>query len=96
MSFHDQEDVSRRAAFAAAAVGQRFVAAPITPIVLHHSQHITVLLHPIAIVARVLSLSPTRTAESLSRELEIARHLGEHGGPAVVPSKSYPAGPHFS
>jgi aminoglycoside phosphotransferase (APT) family kinase protein len=95
MSLHEDEDVSRRAASAAAAVGQRFVATPIIPFVLHHSQHITVLLHPIAIVARVLSLSPARTAESLSRELEIARHLGERGAPVVLPSQSYPAGPHF-
>jgi aminoglycoside phosphotransferase (APT) family kinase protein len=95
MSLHDDEDISRRAASAAATVGKRFVAAPITPLVLHHSQHITVLLHPIAIVARVLPPSPTRTAESLSRELEIARHLGERDAPVVLPSQSHPAGPHF-
>ena len=95
MSFHDKEDVSRRAACAAAAVGQCFVATPITPVILHHSQHITVHLEPIAIVARVLPLGPTRTAEALTRELEIVRHLGERGAPVVMPSPTYPAGPHF-
>jgi aminoglycoside phosphotransferase (APT) family kinase protein len=95
MSFHDKKDVSRRAASAAAAVGQHFVAAPITPVVLRHSQHVIVLLRPAAIVARVLSLSPTRTAEALSGELEIVRHVGERGASVVMPSHTYPAGPHF-
>jgi hypothetical protein len=76
MSLHEDEDASRRAASAAAAVGQRFVAVPIIPVVLHHSQHSIVVLHPLTIAARVLSLGPTRTAASLSRELEMARHLG--------------------
>jgi predicted nuclease with RNAse H fold len=95
MSFSDEDDVSRRAASAAATVAGRFLAAPITPAALHHSRHITVLLHPIATVARVLPLSQTRTAEALNRELEIARHLAKRGEPVVTPSETYPAGPHL-
>jgi hypothetical protein len=67
----------------------------VDPLLLHHSHHISVLLPPVATVARMLVCTEEDVVERLSRELAIARHLSERQAPIVVPSSRYPAGPHF-
>ncbi|WP_407177476.1 phosphotransferase [Bradyrhizobium sp. STM 3562] len=90
----DEADIPHRAALAAAIVAARFTAARVEPVILHQSRHITVLLRPLAIVARVVVVNSGLCIEALNRELQIARHLGARGAPIVRSSQAYPAGPH--
>ena len=63
-------------------------------VLLHHSQHITVLWPSVDTVARIV-VSTDDAAERLSRELAVARYLTEKGAPVGPPSAIIPAGPYF-
>jgi hypothetical protein len=63
-------------------------------VLLHHSEHITVLWPSVETVARIV-LSSDDAPERLSRELAVARHLAERMAPIGPPSAMFPAGPHF-
>jgi hypothetical protein len=63
-------------------------------VLLHHSQHITVLWPAVDTVARIV-VSTDDVTERLSRELAVARYLTEKGAPVGPPSAVLPAGPHF-
>jgi hypothetical protein len=65
------------------------------PVVLHRSQHISVLLPSLGIVARMIVDSGNGASDMLCRELSVTRHLCERAAPIVAPSTLYPAGPHF-
>ena len=66
------------------------------PVVLHHSQHVTIRFFPLDVVARVISVKDAAAVEALHRELVVAQHLVEKRAPIVPPTTDLPAGPHFS
>lgn len=90
-----ENDLIRQALRAAREVAGRLGAGHVDPVLLHHSQHISILLPSMATVARILVRTEDRIVERLSRELAVARHLCEREAPIVAPSTLYPAGPHF-
>ena len=59
-------------------------------VLLHHSQHITILWPSVDTVARIV-VSTDDAAERLSRELAVARYLTEKGAPVGPPSAIIPA-----
>jgi Phosphotransferase enzyme family len=70
-------------------------AGQVDPILLHHSQHISVLWPSVETVARIVVCTEDDAAERLSRELAVARYLTERQAPVVPPSPILAAGPHF-
>jgi hypothetical protein len=84
-----------RAMEAASEVAGRIGAGQVDPVLLHHSQHISVLLPSIQTVARIVVCEDDGATERLSRELSVARYLSERRAPIVPPSGCFPAGPHF-
>ena len=89
----DNELISE--AMDAASEVARFVGAGrVEQILLHHSEHVTVLWPSVKTVARIV-LGTEESAELLSRELAVARYLAERRAPIAAPSNILPAGPHF-
>jgi hypothetical protein len=80
---------------AASGVADRIGAGQVDPVLLHHSQHISVLWPSVQTVVRIVVCDEDDATERLSRELSVARHLGERRAPIVPPSERFPAGPHF-
>jgi hypothetical protein len=80
---------------AALHVARQFDIDCIDPIILHHSQHVSIRLFPSNIVARVLPAEQPQVDKQLRRELAIARHLVHKGAPVVGPTTDLPAGPYF-
>jgi hypothetical protein len=68
---------------------------PIDPIILRHSEHISIRLFPSDVVARVLLARRPEAEDRLRRELAVARHLVEKAAPIVSPVTAFSAGPHF-
>jgi phosphotransferase family enzyme len=64
------------------------------PVLLRHSEHISILLPTIGMVARLRSRAEAGAVERLCRELAVARHLAARQAPIVMPSTTHPAGPH--
>ena len=60
-------------------------------VLLHHSQHITVLWPAVDTVARIV-VSTDDVTERLSRELAVARYLTEKGAPLARPARCSPPG----
>jgi hypothetical protein len=67
----------------------------VDPTILHESQHITIGLSPLDIVARVVSADQAEAIRRLNRELAVARHLVEKSAPVIRPTSELPAGPHL-
>jgi hypothetical protein len=88
-----QDELVRRAGWAASEVVRRLGGAPAESVILHRSQHITVHLPAIATVARI-SIDTAANTARLTRELAVARHLASRNAPIVAPSELYPPGPH--
>jgi hypothetical protein len=65
------------------------------PIVLHHSEHLSIRLLPSNIVVRVLTADRPEADKQLRRELAIASHLVQKAAPVVCPTTTPPAGPYF-
>jgi hypothetical protein len=80
---------------AASEVARLIGAGQVTPKLLHHSQHISVLWPSVEIVARIIVCTEEGAAERLSRELAVTRHLTAKRAPVIPPSPILPAGPHF-
>jgi hypothetical protein len=90
-----QAQISIGAMQAAIRVARQFGIDCIEPIILHHSQHVSIRLVPSDVVARVLRVEQPRDEEQLCRELAVARHLVQKAAPVVSPIAEFPAGPHF-
>jgi predicted trehalose synthase len=90
-----QADIAAGAIDAAVGTARRFQAVPIDPVVLHTSQHISIRLFPLDIVARVVSADDPEATSRLAREIEVARYLVGKSAPVVGPSTLLPAGPHI-
>lgn len=86
--------ISTRAVQAAIWVARRLGIDCIDPIILHHSEHVSIRLFPSDVVARVSSPKP-EADKLLRRELQIARHLVRKEAPVVGPIDEFPAGPFF-
>jgi len=86
----------RHAISAATEVARRLGAGTIEPVVLRDSNHVSIRLAPLRVVARVFEISrnPSAVAD-LARELAVARHLAGRAAPVVPPTTELPAGPHF-
>jgi hypothetical protein len=67
----------------------------VDPMILHESQHISIRLCPLDVVARVVSAKEPKAEKKLRRELAVARHLVQKDAPVVGPTTELPAGPHF-
>jgi hypothetical protein len=67
----------------------------VNPTILHQSQHTSIRLAPLDIVARVVPADQAGTIRRLNRELAVVRHLVERSAPVVGPTSELPAGPHF-
>lgn len=89
----DNELISQ-AMEAASEVARSIGVKQVEQVLLHHSQHITVLWPSVDTVARIV-VSTDDATERLSRELAVARYLTEKGAPVGPPSAVLPAGPHF-
>ena len=85
-------DVSE-AVRAAARVADRLGATGVTSRLLHHSNHISLRLEPLPLVARVRRLSHGGETV-LARELAVVEHLAERHAPVAPPWGDAPAGPH--
>jgi hypothetical protein len=90
-----QAQISTRAMQAAIWVARRLGIDCIDPIILHHSQHVSIRLFPSDVVARVLKAKQPEADKLLRRELAIARHLVQKAAPIVGPTADFPAGPYF-
>jgi hypothetical protein len=86
----DQAD----ALLAATETARRLGAGAVDPLVLHESEHISILLRPLGVVARLMRADALQADERLRRELQVAQHLVEKGAPVVAPVTALPAGPH--
>jgi Ser/Thr protein kinase RdoA (MazF antagonist) len=65
------------------------------PMILHHSEHVSIRLSPSDVVVRVRAAERSESEGQLRRELAVARHLVEKAAPAVGPVTDLPAGPYF-
>jgi Ser/Thr protein kinase RdoA (MazF antagonist) len=90
-----QGQISNGAVRAAIWVARQLGIDCIDPIILHHSQHVSIRLFPLDVVARVLRAGQPHGDEQLRRELAVARHLVQKAAPVVGPTTEFPAGPHF-
>jgi Ser/Thr protein kinase RdoA (MazF antagonist) len=80
---------------AAMAVAKRLGAKVRDPAVLRDSNHTSVLLTPLAIVARVVPIAGDPTALArLARELDVAQHLAGKQAPIVPAITALPPGPY--
>jgi hypothetical protein len=95
MTSMSQSELIPKALRAAREVARRLGVGPVDPVFLHRSEHISILLPSIAVVARTLVRTAGGSAERLCRELAVARHISERKAPIVAPSALYPPGPHF-
>jgi hypothetical protein len=66
----------------------------VDPVVLHHSQHVSIRLFPLKVVARVMRMDEPAAEARLRRELAVAGHLVAKGAPVVGTVSELPAGPH--
>jgi len=89
------DDLVSQAMGAASEMAGRIGAGQVDPVLLHHSQHISVLWPRLETVARIVVCAENDAIERLSRELAVARHLSGRRAPIVPPSGRFPAGPHF-
>jgi predicted trehalose synthase len=87
--------ISAGAVHAAIRVARRLGIGPVDPLVLHASQHVSIRLRPLDVVARVAGTQEAGAAARLRRELAVARHLVARSAPVVPPTAEFPAGPHF-
>jgi predicted trehalose synthase len=87
--------ISAEAVQAALSVARRLGVGPVEPLVFHASQHVSIRLHPLDVVARVVRTQEPDATARLRRELVVARHLVERSAPVVPPTTELPAGPHF-
>jgi hypothetical protein len=94
MAAPDQH-VSIRALQAATSVAHRLGVYCVEPMILHHSEHVSIALFPSDIVARVVRAENANAENKLRRELEVVRHLVEKGAPVVAPTTDVFAGPHL-
>jgi Ser/Thr protein kinase RdoA (MazF antagonist) len=90
-----QTRISAGAMEAAVRVAHCLGTGHVDPIILHESQHISVRLFPMDVVARVVRVEEAGIARKLHRELAVTRHLVEKRAPVVSPTTELPAGPHF-
>jgi hypothetical protein len=67
----------------------------VDPTMLRESQHLSIRLFPLDIVARVVCADQVETITRLNRELAVVRHSVERSAPVVGPTSRLPAGPHF-
>jgi hypothetical protein len=89
-----QAQFATRAIQTAIWVARRLGIDCIDPIVLHHSQHVSIRLFPSDVVARVRRAEQPQADKQLRRELAVARHLVQKAAPVVGPTTEFPAGPH--
>jgi hypothetical protein len=89
-----QAQISIEAIQAAIWVARQFGINCSNPVILHHSQHVSIRLFPSDVVARILKAEP-QGEQSLRRELAVAWHLVQKAAPVVGPTTKFPAGPHF-
>ncbi|MBV9456488.1 MAG: aminoglycoside phosphotransferase family protein [Bradyrhizobium sp.] len=75
-------------------MAQRLGVRRVEPVILHVSQHVSVRLFPLNVVARAVSLHDQEAMRRLSREIDIARHLVKSAAPIVGPAVELPPGPH--
>jgi len=87
--------MSSRAIEAAIRLTQRLGVRRVDPVILHESQHVSVRLFPLNVVARAVSIDDREATKWLSREIDIARHLAKSAAPIVGPAAEWPAGPHI-
>ena len=91
-----ENELISQAMEAASEVAGLVGAGQVDPILLHYSQHISVLWPSVETVARIVVCTEDSAAERVSRELAVARHLIERQAPVVPPSPILPAGTAFS
>jgi predicted trehalose synthase len=90
-----QADISARAIEAATRLVRCLGIDRVDPTILHASQHISIRLFPLDIVARVARVDQAGATKRLNRELAVMQHLVEKSAPVVGPTNQLPAGPHF-
>jgi hypothetical protein len=95
MAVDEQAQIRARAKHAVISLAARFGLAPIEPVILHHSQHISIRLLPLDVVARVVRGDEAEAGNKLRRELAVVRHLIRRAAPVVGPITDLPAGPYF-
>jgi hypothetical protein len=88
-------EISDRATQAAIQVARLIGIGWTEPVILHHSEHISIRLFPSDVVARVATAARPDAEDLLQRELAVARHLVERAAPIVGPVTEFPAGPYF-
>jgi hypothetical protein len=82
------QQMASRAVKAAAGIARELHIGPVEPEMLHISQHISIRLHPLELVARMLTAQDAHAQASLSRELV------RKEAPVFAPATTPPPGPH--
>ncbi len=90
-----QAQIPAGAVEAATRLAHRLGIDRVDPGILHKSQHISIRLFPLDIVARVVSLDQAGAIERLNREVAVVQHLVEKSAPVVGLANELPAGPHL-
>jgi Ser/Thr protein kinase RdoA (MazF antagonist) len=88
-------ELTRKAIDAAIAVAGNLGLGRITPIVLHHSQRVSIRLFPLDVVAKVAKIENLQIDAKMRRELAVVWHLVQKGAPIVPPTAQHFAGPHY-
>jgi Phosphotransferase enzyme family len=96
----DREKTSRaqvpvRAVEAATSLVRNLGIGRVDPTILHQSQHISIRLFPLDIVARVVCSDQVETIGRMNLELAVVQHLVKRSAPVVAPTSELPAGPYF-
>ena len=94
MTAQTQAEISSQAVEAARLLFRRLGLGQANPVVLHHSQHVSIRLDPFEYVARTKSQSEPAVFERLEREVGVARYLAEQDAPSTRPLPGVLAGPH--
>jgi hypothetical protein len=88
------QEMSSRAIQAAADLARELKFGQVEPEVLHISEHVSIQLHPLDLVARMLPADGADAQARLRRELDVAGHLVRREAPVAAPAAALSPGPY--
>src|SRR3981081_3324967 len=88
------QEMSSRAIQAAADLARALKFGQVEPEVLHISEHVSIQLHPLDLVARMLPADGADAQARLRRELDVAGHLVRREAPVAAPAAALSPGPY--
>jgi aminoglycoside phosphotransferase (APT) family kinase protein len=89
------QGMSSRAIQAAADLARELNIGQVEPEVLHISEHVSIRLHPLDLVARMLPADGADAQARLRRELDVVGHLVRREAPVAAPAAALSPGPYY-